>query len=338
MADLLFSVIVPVYNVENYLSDCVKSVVEQTGPRDWECILVDDGSTDASGKICDFFAAECPGVRVIHQANQGLAGARNTGVEAAKGEWILYLDSDDLWPAGMLAGLREILAAQPGFDWYVGRYRELNPDGSITEPGAVDFLPGVEESECYADRVARLYRCGHWAVWKYCLRRSFLQQAGIRFWPEVRWAEDYPYDLLLLKACRRICFVDHQMTVYRANREGSLVNSNLPRHFDGILAAQQGFARLFAGAGEENDRLVFTPAEQAEVWRRVANAFWPEARAAAARDRELRRACAPGVTRCRPLYDFGDQCRGRADWVAFRWMLKLLGAPAGLWLAARLKG
>ena len=64
-----FSIIVPVYNVQNYLAACVKSVAEQPGPRDWECILVDDGSTDTSGQICDVLAAEIPGLRVLHQQN-----------------------------------------------------------------------------------------------------------------------------------------------------------------------------------------------------------------------------------------------------------------------------
>ena len=90
-----FSIIVPVHNVQNYLAACVKSVAEQPGPRDWECILVDDGSTDTSGQICDVLAAEIPGLRVLHQQNGGLANARNTGLAAAKGEWGLFLDSDD---------------------------------------------------------------------------------------------------------------------------------------------------------------------------------------------------------------------------------------------------
>ena len=85
----LFSIIIPVYNVQNYLSACVKSVVEQPGPRDWECILVDDGSTDQSGAMCDALAAELPGLQVIHRENGGLAAARNTGLKAATGDWLL---------------------------------------------------------------------------------------------------------------------------------------------------------------------------------------------------------------------------------------------------------
>ncbi len=88
--NITFSVIVPVYNVQAYLSACVKSVVEQAGPADWECILVDDGSTDACPAMCDAFAQLCPGVTVIHRSNGGLAAARNTGIKAAKGKWLLF--------------------------------------------------------------------------------------------------------------------------------------------------------------------------------------------------------------------------------------------------------
>ena len=63
-----FSIIIPVYNVQNHLAACLKSVAEQPGPRDWECLLIDDGSTDLTGSICDTLAAEIPGLQVLHQA------------------------------------------------------------------------------------------------------------------------------------------------------------------------------------------------------------------------------------------------------------------------------
>ena len=93
-----FSIIVPVYNVQNYLAACVKSVAEQAGERDWECILVDDGSTDLSGQLCDALAAEIPGLRVIHRENGGLAAARNTGLQAAQGDWLLFWTVMTPWP------------------------------------------------------------------------------------------------------------------------------------------------------------------------------------------------------------------------------------------------
>ena len=178
--------------------------------------------------------------------------------------------------------------------------------------------------------MARLYESGHWSVWKFCLNRQFLLDSGVTFWPEVVWAEDYPFDLVLLLRCRRLYFADFVMTHYRENRAGSLMNTNLPKHFTGILAAVRGFARLFAQGG-------CLPAERTEILRRTANAFWPEARDAASRDRAVRAACAPLIDQCRVLYDYGDQCRGRADWVLFRLLLKCFGARFALWAAAKFK-
>ena len=88
------SIIVPVYKVEQYLRRCLDSIVAQTF-TDWECILIDDGSPDNSGKICDEYAAKDGRFRVFHQENAGVSAARNKGLDEARGEWIAFVDSDD---------------------------------------------------------------------------------------------------------------------------------------------------------------------------------------------------------------------------------------------------
>lgn len=104
---MFFSVLVPVYNTERYLTECVESVLLQTC-QDFELVLVDDGSTDASGQMCERFAAEHPGVvRVIHQQNGGLIRARRTGVSAARGRFCVFLDADDALEQDALAIIRE---------------------------------------------------------------------------------------------------------------------------------------------------------------------------------------------------------------------------------------
>ena len=90
----LISVVIPVYNVEKYLEKCLDSVVEQTY-RNLEIILVDDGSTDNSGAICDRYAQKDSRVVVIHQKNGGLSKARNVGIDTATGKYISFIDSDD---------------------------------------------------------------------------------------------------------------------------------------------------------------------------------------------------------------------------------------------------
>ena len=94
MDEVLISVVVPVYNVEHYLKKCVDSICHQTY-RNLEIILVDDGSTDCSGSLCDEFATSDSRIRVIHKSNGGLSDARNAGMELASGEWWMFVDSDD---------------------------------------------------------------------------------------------------------------------------------------------------------------------------------------------------------------------------------------------------
>ena len=91
-----YSFIIPVYNVEKYLRECIDSILAQTY-KDYEIILVDDGSKDSSGSICDEYAENNDVVRVIHQENAGLSMARNNGVDVSLGEYIIFLDSDDYW-------------------------------------------------------------------------------------------------------------------------------------------------------------------------------------------------------------------------------------------------
>lgn len=90
----MISVIVPVYNVEPYLRKCLDSILNQTY-RDLEILVIDDGSTDGSGKICDEYAGKDDRIKVLHTENKGLSAARNLGLDNAKGEWINFLDSDD---------------------------------------------------------------------------------------------------------------------------------------------------------------------------------------------------------------------------------------------------
>ena len=91
-----FSILVPVYNVEKYLEQCIDSLLDQTYSEEYEIILVDDGSTDSSGSICDGYEERYPDkVKVIHKENGGLSDARNVGMAAATGEYIAFVDSDD---------------------------------------------------------------------------------------------------------------------------------------------------------------------------------------------------------------------------------------------------
>lgn len=325
-----FSIIVPVYNVQNYLAACVKSVAEQAGERDWECILVDDGSTDMSGTMCDAFAAEIPGMQVVHQENGGLAAARNTGLKHAQGKWVLFLDSDDAMAPGLLAALRTELAAHPEYDWFIGKHLEWQPDGSLTEHAGLYLVPGLFDSSDYAARLKALYGAGHWSVWKYCIRRSFLAESGVRFLPDCVWAEDWPFDLELLTKCERLYFLDVVFTHYRVGRQGSLLTDakNLPKRFKGLAAAQRRLAKLSASGAVDAE--TYAVMENA-----AADVFWPQARTAAVKDAAIRKACLPYIQQLRPLYACGTEVKTRRDWRLFQKLMQTFGPKFTLWAASR---
>ena len=132
----MISVIVPVYKVEKYLRACIDSILAQTY-RNFELILVDDGSPDNCGAICDAYAAKDPRVRVIHQENMGLSGARNTGMDAARGEYITFVDSDDL----ILPQYLEVL---------LDALRSANAELSVCSPEI--FIDGEENKMTASDQ------------------------------------------------------------------------------------------------------------------------------------------------------------------------------------------
>lgn len=105
------SIVVPVYNVENYLAQCIDSILSQTF-KNFELILIDDGSKDSSGEICDKYAKIDPRITVIHQSNRGLSAARNVGIDSAKGTYITFIDSDDFILPDMLQMLYDMVAQE----------------------------------------------------------------------------------------------------------------------------------------------------------------------------------------------------------------------------------
>lgn len=177
----LFSIIVPIYKVEKWLPRCVESVFAET-VSDWELLLVDDGSPDRCSEMCDEYAARDARVRAIHKQNGGLSDARNAGIRAACGEYLLFLDSDD----ELLRGALERAAAQ---------LEAHLPDALIGRFSAVDEASGrtLFEADCELDEhlinegggdaaMGELARA--WAspcAWRYIVKREFILQNGLFF-------------------------------------------------------------------------------------------------------------------------------------------------------------
>jgi len=141
----------PVFNTKQYLEQAIDSVICQTCP-DWELILVDDGSSDGSGKLCDFFAKKDRRIRVIHQENKGLSGARNTGMKFATGEYIQFLDSDDWLYPETLESVHDLSIAS-GSDMVIF---DAQYEGDNFTWHEKSILPdGVYDSEVILEKLAK---------------------------------------------------------------------------------------------------------------------------------------------------------------------------------------
>ena len=144
------TVIVPVYNVQNYLEKCVRSILAQTF-SDFELILVDDGSTDESPRICDQFAQADSRITVIHKQNGGLSSARNAALDIAQGKYIAFIDSDDYVEPRLLE--KTVAALEAGnYDWCAYGMRKEDTQGNLLEP--VCFKPRTLRIENEQERMA----------------------------------------------------------------------------------------------------------------------------------------------------------------------------------------
>lgn len=236
-----FSVIVPVYNVKEYLPECMDSLLNQAC-RDFEIILVDDGSTDGSGMLCDGYRAAYPElVRTVHQPNGGLGAARNTGIDLARGDYLLFVDSDDLLEESALACLSGHID-RTGADMYTFGFSYLR--GASLSPGEGSPLEG--EHPFALEEHPELLLQTPSACLRICRREIFINH-GFRF-PGRVWYEDLRTTPKLLPECRSIVVLPERLYRYRI-REGSIMhNPNLRRNLE-ILEAMEDIRQYYERQG-----------------------------------------------------------------------------------------
>lgn len=186
------SVIVPCYNIEAFIADCVKSIVSQTY-KDWELILVDDGSTDHTGDICDQLALSYPNITVIHQENQGVSAARRAGLKQANGNWIMFVDGDDMLPLYALERMINICMAT-NVDVYVGGSFSHTDKGYIPVPIKVDRY-GIYSKDDYVRLVAD-YKVPM-SLWSRMFRKEILDEMDICIPRYITNSEDYLFNLFV---------------------------------------------------------------------------------------------------------------------------------------------
>lgn len=216
---MTFSIIIPVYKVEQYLHQCVDSVLNQSF-KDFELILVDDGSPDNCPRICDDYAKKDARVKVIHQKNGGQAYARNTGLSYAKGLYIIFLDSDDyLIDNTALEKINDKAVAEPDVILY--GYRKLfESDGSFGAP--VCNFPEVEgniSSDIYLNEIL-LSGVYSGAPWGKVIRSIFLRSNSIEFKPGLI-SEDIDWYMQIMMKVKLFAAINEVLYVYRL-RPGSI--------------------------------------------------------------------------------------------------------------------
>ena len=217
------SIIIPVYNAERYIDSCINSVISDD-MRLYEIILVDDGSEDASGIICDSYAQRYSNIKVCHIKNNGVSNARNVGVENARGQWIMFLDADDK----LLCDVNELIDINK--EHYDGIYFNYKRDED--KDNCVQFCGKVTTSENII--LATLYRIHYSekiesaitikpstldACWAKLYKAQIIKEQGIRFDTELKLSEDTVFNLEYLLHTNMILCIDRNVYYYRDNEQ-----------------------------------------------------------------------------------------------------------------------
>lgn len=221
----IFSIIVPVYKVERYLPQCVESILKQDF-ADFELLLIDDGSPDNCGAICDCYAQKDARVSVIHKENGGLSSARNCGMEAAVGEYILFLDSDDYWDRADTLTLVYTAFSSNDSDVVLLKHRTLDMQtGELTSgdiPGSNEEIARMTYSQQLEFSISlQLFDT---CAWNKAFRRSLMETNDLYFIQGII-AEDIDWAARLALAAQKLAIVDKPVHVYRKGRPGAITTS-----------------------------------------------------------------------------------------------------------------
>ena len=211
-----FSIIIPVYNVERYLQECVKSVLEQSF-QNFEIILVDDGSKDNSGKLCDELSEKNDTIKVIHKENGGLSDARNFGIKEAKGEYLVFLDSDDFWDdTEFLEKLNEIIQKKEKDLIIIGLKKYFESTNRIEEKDNEKLNNNESIEELLKNNLYKACACSK------IIKRNIVIENNLYF-PKGRLSEDIEWCARVLKVIdlNKIYYFPNNVYVYR-QRENSI--------------------------------------------------------------------------------------------------------------------
>lgn len=234
MNNLFFSIIVPVYNTERELKRCIESVTVQSF-RDYEVLLIDDGSTDGSGELCDVIEKKDNRFHVFHQSNQGSSAARNKGIMHAKGQYVLFLDSDDCWSdSSALSKISEIIMKTPNIDVITSGVSLFYENGDLFKNRFVEKQEGIDKFSVLKPLVYK----NQWfsAIYVKVLRREFLIENNILFPKGYISGEDIEFTAKVMVLCKYIYIYDEIFYKRIIRKSGSITSSIGKKNITDILS------------------------------------------------------------------------------------------------------
>ena len=219
----MVSIIVPIYNAEQYLRRCVDSILNQEY-TDFELLLVNDGSTDASGDICEEYGDRDPRVIVIQKENTGVSDSRNRALDRARGKYLQFLDSDD-WITPDATRLFVRAAEEYGCDMVISDFyrvvgERLSPKGDIEEEGV---LTREEFAAHMMENPADFY---YGVLWNKLYRRDIVEEHNLRMDTDINWCEDFMFNLEYIRYAK-VFYALHAPIYYYVKRKGSLASQGI---------------------------------------------------------------------------------------------------------------
>ena len=262
MERIAVSVIVPIYNTRPFLEECVRSILNQQFSEPFEVLLVDDGATDGCDVLCDELAAQDRRIRVFHQENQGLSGARNTGIDAARGRYYAFVDADDVVRPGYLQALYDACETHDAY-MAICAVEDVNEDGTSQAPPEYT-LPAETGVFVGKDLLNRFYAPNgtyYTVAWNKLYRAEVWK---LLHYPEGRLHEDDFVAHRLFWRCDKVVCLDAPLYNYRL-RKGSICRTEMkPEAFDAV----DGLADRYRFLVENSAPRDTVDAAYAACWRR----------------------------------------------------------------------
>lgn len=207
------SIIIPVYNVKDYLRQCVDSLICER--EDYEVLLIDDGSTDGSSEICDEYAKKHKVVKVFHKKNGGVSSARNYGLQEAIGEYIYFVDGDDF-----VVGIESLISSLSQAEGCVVNCTILDINEDVKQKYEYSLQPFLSIEKDYR----KMKRTFH-ASWSFVYRRDIIYNKGLFFDEELKYAEDWIFVVQYMTLISHVKTIDGFAYYYRKDRIGSATNT-----------------------------------------------------------------------------------------------------------------